>query len=127
MQESPLKAGVPASIYIIIYRLCYVTTNAMMRRETFLRELNHSYRLGSLGGQLNDKELAGYVAFKKRQHGPFHSLHAVVNVGKQENGTWVLNRDMFFDREGQTRPVSCCAEDTAETTKQSCILPYLSL
>ena len=57
---------------------------------------------GSLGGQFNDNELAGDVAFKKRQHGPFHSLHAVVNVGKQENGTWVLNRDMFFDREGQT-------------------------
>ena len=56
---------------------------------------------GSLGGQFNDNELAGDVAFKKRQHGPFHSLHAVVNVGKQENGTWVLNWDMFFDREGQ--------------------------
>ena len=78
-----------------------MTTNAMMRRETFLRELNHSYRFGSLGRQFNDKELTGYVAFKKRQHGPFHSLHAVANVSKQENGTWVLNRDMFFDREGQ--------------------------
>ena len=87
---------------LYIYRLCYVTTNVMIRKETFLRELNHYYHFGSLGGQFNDKELAGYVAFKKRQHGPFHSLHAVVNVGKQENGTWVLNRDMFCDREGQT-------------------------
>ena len=73
----------------------------MMRRETFLRELNHSYRFGSLGGQFNDRELAGYVAFKKRQHGPFHSLHAVANVGRQENGTWALGRDLFFDSKGQ--------------------------
>lgn len=78
-----------------------MTTNAMMRRETFLRELNHSYRVGSLGGQFNDRELAGYIAFKKRQHGPFHSLHAVANVGRQENGTWVLSRDLFFDSKGQ--------------------------
>ena len=72
-----------------------------MRRETFLRELNHSYRFGSLGGHFNDKELAGYVSFKKRQHGPFHSLHAVANVGRQENGTWALNRDLFFDHKGR--------------------------
>ena len=78
-----------------------MTTNTMMRRETFLREFNHSYRLGSLGGQFNDRDLAGYVAFKRRQHGQFHSLHAVANVGRQENGTWAFGRDLPFDSKGQ--------------------------
>ena len=73
----------------------------MMRRETFLRELNHSYRYGSLGGQFNDRELAGYVAYKRRKHGPFRSLLAVSNVGKQPNGTWALNKELFFDNKGQ--------------------------
>ena len=49
---------------------------------------------------LNDKELSEFIQAKKRRDGPLPTKQAVSRVGRQEDGSWVLNENIIVSAGG---------------------------
>lgn len=83
------------------YRLCYFTSASTNRKSNFVKELSASYRFACLTCSFSDKELAEFFQFKKRNAGVLPLKYAVSHVGQQEDGTWVLNSNAYFNSDGK--------------------------
>ena len=66
-----------------------------------MKELSSSYRLACLTCSFSDKELAEFFQHKKRRAGILPLKYAVSRVGLQDDGTWVLGRDVYFNKDGE--------------------------
>ena len=62
--------------------------------------LNASYKLACLQCSLSDKEVAEYIQFKKRECLTLPKKYAVMKVGRQADGTWVLSSDVHLSSSG---------------------------
>ena len=83
--------------------LSYFTCESTNRKVDWLRDLNWSHH-GSLKSGLmcsfNDKELSEFIPAKKRCGGPLPTKQAVTHVGRQEDGSWVLNENIIISASG---------------------------
>ena len=59
------------------------------------------YRLACLTCSFNDKELAEFFQHKKRRAGILPLKYIVSPVGLQDDGTWMLGRDVYFNEDGE--------------------------
>lgn len=92
------------SYLLCISRLCYFTCESTNRKVDWLKEINWAYH-GSLQGGLmcsfTDKEVSEFIQAKKRSCGPLTTKRAVSMVGRQANGSWVLNNNLIVGPDGK--------------------------
>lgn len=71
-----------------------------------MKELSASYHLACLTCSFSDKELAEYFQYKKRKAGVLPLKYAVSHVGQQEDGTWVVSSNAYFNADGEEIPAN---------------------
>ena len=56
----------------------------------------------------NDKEVSEFILFKKRRDGYLDTKRAVSTVGRQPDGSWVLNADIIVAPDGESIEAKDC-------------------
>ena len=82
-------------------RLCYFTAGSTSKKFDFMRELNSSFRQAGLQCSFSDKELSEFLQYKKQNTAALLVKFGVLNVGLQENGSWVLGPCAYISEDGE--------------------------
>ena len=70
-------------------------------KADLMKCLNLSYKVACLQCSFSDKEVAEYIQHKKRETTSLPKKHAVMKVGRQADGTWVLSSNVYLSSTGQ--------------------------
>ncbi len=80
---------------------CFFTSDASMRKDRFMQQINQSSHEGGLTCSFNDYQLAEFVQHKLRNLRRLPHKKAVHTVGPQQDGYWVLGPSLYFNDGGE--------------------------
>ena len=90
--------------FIFLYRLCYYTTESLLLKQNFLRDIRSTFGAGGFVCSLSEKELSEFHQHMERGF-PFDDPARVKQglecAGRQPNSSvWVLNKHLHIDEDG---------------------------
>ncbi len=91
-----------------LYRLCYYTTESLVYKQNFLKEIKLTFGAGGFVCSLTDKELSEFQHFLESTF-PFTEAkrvkQGVAFAGKVvDDNVWVLNQHLQIDEDGKQIP-----------------------
>lgn len=87
---------------MVIFRVCYYTSESSMRRSDFMRMINKSFPKAGLTCSFQDNQLSELIQIKRRSVKNMPCKQAVNTVGPQDSDghVWVLNADAHISEDG---------------------------
>lgn len=88
--------------YCLFYaRMCFFTVDAISNKVRFMSQINQSFASGGMSSALDNVALIEYFQYLQRSHTePLPVKIAVMNTGRQDDGTWVFNANTFVSSKG---------------------------
>ena len=86
-----------------LHRLCFYTTDSVMVKSNFLKEIRTTFGAGGFVCSFNEKELVEFHQFLERSFpfdDPSKVKKGVYIAGKQANNIWVVSKDVHIDGDG---------------------------
>ena len=100
-QQNKLKSCYSLNLILNRAKLCFFTSESTMKKDRFMQLLNHSYGEGGLTCGFNDYQLSEFIQQKRRKAGKLPKGKAVVKVGPQDDGSWVLGPNIYISSAGE--------------------------
>ena len=104
----PCKPAFTSCVFMkfsLMYRLCYYTTDSLLFKQNFFKEIRTTFGAGGFVCSLSEKELSEFHQYLEKGF-PFNDLTKVKKgisyAGLQpEDNVWVLNKHLQIDAQGR--------------------------
>ena len=104
----PCKPAFTSCVFMkfsLMYRLCYYTTDSLLFKQNFLKEIRTTFGAGGFVCSLSEKELSEFHQYLEKGfpfNDPAKVKKGISYAGLQpEDNVWVLNKHLQIDAQGR--------------------------
>ena len=92
-----------------LHRFCFFTTDSLLLRQTFHKDIHFTFGAGGFVCSLTEKELAEFHQHLESNFSfdnPCKVKKGLSYAGRQSDGVWVVNRELHISDDGAQIPLS---------------------
>ena len=92
-----------------LHRFCFFTTDSLLLRQTFLKDIRFTFGAGGFVCSLTEKELAEFHQHLESNFSfdnPCKVKKGLSYAGRQSDGVWIVNRELHISDDGAQIPLT---------------------